>query len=272
MDVRYFGQNSDWQTVAWLSSTTGMGTWAATVFCGPFWSKIGHVKWQLVFWCVWLTAFTGALMNCRPGDKAFAAAVSFLAGCPVGYLENQAGMLVQLIAPEGQQSTYFGASQGIRTAAGSIGTAVFVAILNNKMQPTIQKYVTKAVLPLGLPKTSLGPLIKALVASGPARTKALHAVPGITPEVMSAAQNAYDNGLVAAYRYMYYAAIAFGVWSIVAALCLRSMDHLLTNHVPKSNGHNSREVKMMSVEVEHDMGVDKRAGATSVHLEGESGV
>lgn len=71
-------------------------------------------------------------MNCRPGDKAFAAAVSFLAGCPVGYLENQAGMLVQLIAPEGQQSTYFGASQGIRTAAGSIGTAVFVAILNSE--------------------------------------------------------------------------------------------------------------------------------------------
>lgn len=139
------------------------------------------------------------------------------------------------------------------------------------MLPTIQSFVAQAVLPLGLPKSSLGPLIKALVSSGPARKVSLSAVPGITPEVISAAQSAYNDGLVHAYRYMYYAAIAFGVWSIAAALCLRPMDHLLTNHVPKSNGHNSQEVKMMSVEVEQDMGIDKRT-ATSMHLEGISGV
>ncbi|EXJ71076.1 uncharacterized protein A1O5_06069 [Cladophialophora psammophila CBS 110553] len=110
------------------------------------------------------------------------------------------------------------------------------------MLPTIQSFVSKAVLPLGLPKPSLGSLVKALTLSGAPRTAALNAVPGLTPVIQAAAQKGYDGALVTIYRYMYHAVIAFGLWSIIAACALRPMDHLLTNRVPKRTGHNSREI------------------------------
>jgi hypothetical protein len=116
-----------------MTTTIGFGVWGGMVFIGPFWGIIGHVKWQLAVACCWMTAFLGSMAHCKPGNKSFGIAVSFLANLPVGWIEQQTSALIQLLAPDdGSLGSAFGSMAGLRTAVGSIGTSIFLAILNGK--------------------------------------------------------------------------------------------------------------------------------------------
>lgn len=59
------------------------------------------------------------------------------------------------------------------------------------------------------------------------------AVPGINSEIIAAVGRAQLEGYAAAFRYIYYATIPFGVVAIASAVALRPVAHLLTDHVPK---------------------------------------
>jgi hypothetical protein len=59
------------------------------------------------------------------------------------------------------------------------------------------------------------------------------AVPGINAEIIKAVGKAQLDGYAAAYRYIYYATIPFGVLATASAVALRPVAHLLTSHVPK---------------------------------------
>ena len=87
----------------------------------------------------------------------------------------RAGLLVQLDSNDADLGTCFSIIFLARTAAGSIFTAVFVAILQNKAPGELVKYVTPAALNAGLPKSSVPALFKAIAAGTP---QALAAVPG----------------------------------------------------------------------------------------------
>jgi hypothetical protein len=58
-------------------------------------------------------------------------------------------------------------------------------------------------------------------------------VQGITPQIIEAVTSATQTGYAAAYSYVYYTAIAFGVVATLCACALKPMDHFLTSHVPK---------------------------------------
>jgi hypothetical protein len=99
-----------------------------------------------------------------------------------------------------------------RSLGGTVGLAITNAIFNSALSTEIPKKIAAAVLPLGLPPSSLGMLIGALASNDQAL---LAHVPGATPQIIGAAA----QGLVEAYgigfRNCWIAACCFAALAIV---------------------------------------------------------
>lgn len=121
----------------------------------------------------------------------------------------------------------------MRTAAGSIFTAIFVAILSNKAPAKIASIVPPRALAAGLPESSLPDLFKAISAGTPA---AYTKVPGLTVAIQSEIGLALSDAYAAAYAYVYWAAVAVGLFGLIACFCMKDYDHLINNHVARQIG------------------------------------
>lgn len=86
------------------------------------------------------------------------------------------------------------------------------AILSGNLNKNLGANIAGAVLPLGLPETSLGDLITALANQD---TAALLAVPGISPDIISAAVGALKSTYSVAFRWVW---VAAGSFTVVAAI------------------------------------------------------
>jgi hypothetical protein len=169
-------------------------------------------------------------------------AFSFLACFPAGILEVAAGLLVQLDSNDADLGVVFGKSLHLntdspslfkpnakhlhpaiiflgRSAIGTIFTAVFVAILTNKVPTELARHVPAAAEKAGLPASSITDLFAAITAG---TADALAAVPGMTPKIEAAVAAALANGYAAAYAYVYYAAIAVGLVGVIGELRIHS--------------------------------------------------
>jgi hypothetical protein len=118
----------------------------------------------------------------------------------------------------------------MRSAVGAIMAAVFVAILSNKAPAKIVAYVPPAAINAGLPQSSLAELFEAIGAGTPA---ALAQVSGMTPQIEAAVASSLSNAYVAAYAYVYYAAVAVACVGLVACICVKDYDDFFTSHIPR---------------------------------------
>lgn len=258
-----YSTGSSWQVVGAMSCTIGFGLWGGMVFLGPLWGAylnpgitqnantkagpIGHPKWILIVSNIWMTVFIGALAHCNPDNKTFAIVCSFLAALPIGFVEQQTGAIAQLVVGDREIGTSFGTMGCVRVGTWAIGTGIVLAILTGehstftyeksetdifkaKIPVELEAHIVPAALKAGLPATSIADLFAAIFASS---ETAMAAVPGINAEIISAVGRAQLDGYAAAYRYIYYATIPFGVLATASAVALRPVAHLLTSHVPK---------------------------------------
>lgn len=125
----------------------------------------------------------------------------------------------------------------MRTVLGSIFTAIYLAILNNKLPTEIHSHVQSAAIAAGLPSSSFTSLFAA-VTNGTAA--AYNAVPNMTPEIQAKVINAVTDGRVKSYSYIYYATIAVNAVPIIAGLLMKDYDHLLNSHVPRQVYRNGQ--------------------------------
>lgn len=86
------------------------------------------------------------------------------------------------------------------------------AILSGHLNKNLGANIAAAVLPLGLPETSLGDLIGALASQNNA---ALLAVPGISQDIIIAAVGALKSTYSVAFRWVW---VAAGSFTVVAAI------------------------------------------------------
>lgn len=155
---------------------------------------------------------SGALASGNPSNFGQSAAFSFIGTFPAGILEVAAGLLVQLDSDDADLGTVFSIIFLGKAAIGSIFTAVFVAILQNKLPVELNSRVTPAALSAGLPKSSIEALLTAIASGEPS---AIAQVPGISPAIEQAALAVVPTAYAAAYAYVYYAAVAVGLVGVI---------------------------------------------------------
>lgn len=130
----------------------------------------------------------------------------------------------------------------VRAIGGSAAIALFSTLLENYLEAHAGIDVAKVVLPLGLPFASLKPMILALINQDDPDTVVASA-PGITPEILEAAQNVLQGTTYTkAFRNIYLASASFGVASVIAALITKDVSHNMTNNVAVKLENERRRV------------------------------
>ena len=175
-----------------------------------------------------------------PETQSMALAFQFFANIPFAWLT----LLAYVTAGLHIQQKYLGLATGLigsfRTAGGAIGTVILTTILAGKLASELPSRISEATAPLGLPATSVGPLIQGFAAGSPAL---ISAVPGISPQILAAAQSAYEYGSAYAYRITFLSTIPFGVIVCVMSLFIIDPSPFFTRHTSVQH-HGRRKHKV----------------------------
>src|SRR5271170_2576647 len=118
--------------------------------------------------------------------------------------------VAQLSTPPELIATASGLMISVRSLGGAVGLAIYNAVFNHGVSANLGSKVAAATLPLGLPLSSLGPLIVSLTSGNSA---AANRVPGATLDIIQAGGLAVQEAFVIAFRYVW---ISAGCFTLVA--------------------------------------------------------
>jgi len=231
----------------WLSVSATGGNQLGNICCGLAFATIGHVRYQLIVATICMTAFVAALASTTQHTQSGSIALSIIGTFFAGFVEVIPIVSIPFTVKPEDIGLSIGVMGAIRASAGAIATAVYVSILNNRNSSLSAKYIPKAVLEAGLPKSSLPALFKAILAG---TADALAAVPGFNAAVGAALGLAQKNAFSGALKTVFLATISFGACGIIAAFFVKNIDHLLTDDVVRKL--HRRDVKEIHEAVVRD--------------------
>jgi hypothetical protein len=172
-------------------------------------------------------AFSAAMVSINPGDEAKGVGLMFMACFSVGIVETCSLALAPLALPSEDIGAALGALGSIRSGGAAVATAIYVTILNNKLAAFVPRLVSPAATSAGLPEASLPDLFAGLTAGN------LSTVPGITPQIELAVGEANAMAAADAFRYVWYAVIAFACVAVIAACLTVNYGDYLTDTVER---------------------------------------
>ncbi|TPX11720.1 uncharacterized protein E0L32_007457 [Thyridium curvatum] len=197
--------------------------------------------WQMRASAVAMAAFVASMAAITVDKGSLAIALMALSGFSVGYVELLALVLVPFTCPPGDIGLASGFQSCCRGTMGTIATAIYATVLENRNLVNIPGQVGPAALRAGLPAGSVAMAVKAAEAGTPA---ALAKVPGMTPAIRDAIQMATRVANAMSFRTMFLVSIAFGVTSAASSFFIRNLDRHLTDDVArKLQGVKSRPVR-----------------------------
>ncbi|KAK6423434.1 hypothetical protein LTR95_016530 [Oleoguttula sp. CCFEE 5521] len=211
----------------WLACVVGGSCLVGQIVGAILCQYIKQSRYILIGGCVLLLSFSAAMVTIEPGQEAKGVGLMFMACFSVGIVEICSLALAPLALPSEDIGAATGALGSIRSGGAAVATAIYVAILNNKLKVYIPQYVTPAAVGAGLPESSLPDLYTALT------TGVLTTVPGITPAIEAAVGAANAIAAAQAFRYVWYAVIAFCCLALGAACLTVNYGEHLTDTVER---------------------------------------
>ncbi|KAH8894655.1 MFS general substrate transporter [Thozetella sp. PMI_491] len=189
----------------------------SAVVAGLYCSTTKNVRWPTVVAFVSMIIFFVLMATSNTGSSQNVWGYAVFLGIGLGVCLCALVTVAQLSTPPELIATTSGLMIGMRSLGGSIGLAIYNAIFAGELNKHLGSNIAEAVLPLGLPATSLGDFITALAAQNSA---ALMQVPGVSLEIIQAGAGALLNTYAVAFRWVWTAAGAFTVIAAIAALFL----------------------------------------------------
>lgn len=144
--------------------------------------------------------------------------IAFL-GVALGIALNALIVTAQLSTPPELISITTGLMIAVRSLGGTVGIVIYNAVFNSGLSSNLASKVPAAVIPLGLPPSSIGPLIAALTSGN---TAALTTIPGATHEVIAAAGLAVHESYNWGFRYVWITAASFSAVGLLSKFVRRN--------------------------------------------------
>lgn len=239
----------------WLACIVGSATLLGQIAGGGLSRYIPKSRYILIGSCCSLLAFSAAMVCLKPGDESKGVGLMFMACFSVGIIETCSLALAPLACRTEDLGAALGALGSIRSGGASVATAIYSTILSNKIGKFVPQRVTPAALNAGLPSSSLPDLYTNLTAG------TLEKTPGITPSIMAAVVAADSSAAADAFKYVWYAVIAFACLALFAACLTIDYGEYLTDDVARKmhgttvgvkEGHDRNE---KVIELEGDDGL-----------------
>ena len=165
----------------------------------------------------------------KPSENGAQYAFAVLAGIGQSGPLTLILALVQFAAPHAFIATASGFALSARAIGGAFGSAVLDAIINGKIDATLERDVSQAATGAGLPASSVPALLKAIGAG-----EGFDKVPGITDAILKQALDARNWAYARAYRLAWASIIPFVVLALVAVVFIKQVKELMTERVEAS--------------------------------------
>ncbi|KAH8811539.1 MFS multidrug transporter-like protein [Xylogone sp. PMI_703] len=191
----------------------------------------GRNKELMIISSILMTAGCGALAYADRFNLHKLWGILVLAGLGIGGIVVPASIITMIICPDDLIATVAALTLSIRVIGGSVGYCVYYNVFISKFVPNAVKMIGGTMIELGI--TNATYIEEAIGYTGASLLPLLQTIPGIgTNEtaynmVVLAGQEAY----AASYKYVYYASIAFGGVSIIAACFLGDISKFMDDHI-----------------------------------------
>jgi hypothetical protein len=191
----------------------------------------GGNKWLMIGSSVMMTAGCGALAAATVDNLNAVYGILVVAGLGIGGIVVPASIITTIICPDDLIATVAALTLAIRVIGGAIGYATYYNVFYNKFVPILSVNIATACYQNKIFKLDIITEIAQL--TGASLIDEILYVPGVDGNVtkwnilVKAGQLAYAD----AYPYVYYASIAFGAVSIIAACFLGDINKYMDDHV-----------------------------------------
>ncbi|KAK0638522.1 major facilitator superfamily domain-containing protein [Cercophora newfieldiana] len=199
----------------------------AAAVAGAFVAKTKKLRWITVASFLLFVAFFAAMANMGTDDSMPVWGLPVLLGAGLGLSLVSLITLAQLSTTPELIATASGLVIGIRSLGGSVGLAIYNALFSNSMAK-MGDNIAQAVLPLGLPPTSIGPLIGALNAHDDA---AMFKIPGVTPRIVGSAAGALLETFASSFRLVWIAAACFVAFAAILSVFIKENTNEFNMHI-----------------------------------------
>ncbi|CRK45193.1 hypothetical protein BN1723_006494 [Verticillium longisporum] len=210
--VFFTNETTDFRYAIVLTLPQNLGLTFGAVLLTLLGSKIGHWRWTLTGSVTVMVVFGALLALGTPDRKGLMIAMIFLSEVGFGWAQYLSIAFIQF----GTDQVELGISGGLagvaRFAGGSVAISVYTTILTNVQSTEAARIVPAAATAAGLPGSS----VAALMAALPLGSAALAQVPGISPDIMTAAGAAFQQSYVVGLRTTALSSLSFGVIGIIA--------------------------------------------------------
>jgi len=191
-----------------------------TAVFGLISTKTKSVRWPMcaafIIWTIGLIGQATVEPNQRSKFLGFGVLVGIGLAGPLSLILAA----VHLSVPKQILATASAAVVSSRSLGATIFVAAYAAAVGNRLASYIPRYVADAVLVLGLPPTSLGPLLADLAAQN---VEGLSSIPGVTPQIIEAAVRALDQAYADGIRIVWIIAAVIGALAAVLVPLLKDL-------------------------------------------------
>lgn len=201
-----------------------LALWALSLFRG-------NIRAILLVSSVFMTAGCGALAVARTDNLHQLWGILIVASLGIGGIVVPASIITTIVCPDDLIATVTALTLSIRVIGGSIGYCVYYNIFISKFEPQAIHYIGGTLIKAGIKDPHV--IESAIVLTGASLLEAISQLPGIKGNdvLFQAVVKAGQIAFAEAYKWVYYASVAFGGVSIIAALFLGDISKYMDDHI-----------------------------------------